>query len=83
MNEEGLKNQHLRAPWSDISGATGTDAAEHDASANPEFIAALGIIVTAFVDLGFGVSPADHAKRAANDNWRIRQIVEDFEKVSN
>lgn len=45
---------------------------------DPEFIATLGVIVSAFVDIGFGISAADLALRAANDNHDLIAIASDF-----
>lgn len=42
----------------------------------------LGIIMSAFVDLGFGVSAAQQAKDAANDNRDLVQIAADFPSQS-
>lgn len=44
---------------------------------NSDFTAALGIVVAAFVDLGFGESAAQHAERAANDNTNIASLAID------
>lgn len=45
-----------------------------------EFVSALGTVVSAFVDLGFGASAAHLAKRAANDNRRLFAIASEFHR---
>ena len=55
---------------------------ELEDAANPKFVAALGVIVTAFVDLGFGSSATHHAARPANDNRRLIEIAREFHKKS-
>ena len=45
---------------------------------NAEVAAAIGIIVSAFVDLGFGASAAHHALSAANRNHSWRTLADDF-----
>ena len=45
---------------------------------NAEVAAALGIIVSAFVDLGFGASAAHHALSAANRNHSWKTLADDF-----
>ena len=45
---------------------------------NAEITAALGIIVSAFVDLGFGASAAHHALSAANRNHSWKTLADDF-----
>ncbi len=44
---------------------------------NSDFMTALSTIVSAFVDLGFGVSAAQQAKRSANDNSNIASLAAD------
>ena len=39
---------------------------------------ALEMVVSAFVDLGFGASAVHLAQRAANDNYHLKTIAEDF-----
>lgn len=48
------------------------------ASENAEVTAAIGIIVSAFVDLGFGASAAHHALSAANRNHSWKTLAGDF-----
>lgn len=45
---------------------------------NAEVAAALRIIVSAFVDLGFGASAAHHALSAANHNHSWKTLADDF-----
>lgn len=45
---------------------------------NAEVVAALGIIVSAFVDLGFGASAAHHVLSAANRNQTWKTLADDF-----
>jgi hypothetical protein len=49
---------------------------------DPEFIAALGIIVSAFVDLGFGVSAEQQVSRIANDNQDLIRLAANFPNQS-
>lgn len=45
---------------------------------NAEVAAALAVIVSAFVDLGFGASAAHHALSAANRNHSWKILADDF-----
>ena len=47
---------------------------------NAEFAAALSIIVSAFVDLGFGTSAAHHALGATNRNQSLKALTEKFQR---
>ena len=46
----------------------------------PELATALNLIVSAFVDLGFGASASQQTLRAANDNRQIRELAENFRR---
>ncbi|MGY3436733.1 hypothetical protein ACW9UM_00335 [Marinovum sp. KMM 9989] len=45
---------------------------------DPHWSAAVRQIMTAFVEVGFGVSAAQHALTAANKNRRLQTLAEDF-----
>ena len=56
----------------------GTSNLDRLTSENAEVAAALGIIVSAFVDLGFGASATHHAPSAANRNHSWKTLADDF-----
>lgn len=54
-----------------------------DNSVTPEFREALEAIVTAFVDLGFGVSASDLATRSTVSDQKLLKLIRDFSVTSN
>ncbi|MEH6652890.1 hypothetical protein [Loktanella salsilacus] len=62
----------------EVTSAVSTAPRLSVTTGDPEFIAALGIVVSAFVDIGFGISAADLALRAANDNRDLITIASEF-----
>ncbi len=73
MKQQGSKYEFRHVPSVDAAppftdDRNGVEQQEWLAADNPDFTSALGIIVTAFVDLGFGKSPMQQARDAANLN---------------
>lgn len=62
----------------EVANPSAPSAASSHSSGDPYVLEALGIIVSAFVDLGFGVSAVQQAKNAANDNRDLIRIAADF-----
>lgn len=82
MIELGSSNHIPNSPERVVANAPdipGPTPIERD---DPEFISALGIIVSAFVDLGLGVSAAQQAQRAANEDQNLVRIAADFPNQS-
>lgn len=78
MSSAGSKN-HITSPIGlEVANSPTTRAPSVAKTDDPDLIEALGIIVSAFVDLGFGVSAVQQAKNAANDNRDLIQIATDF-----
>ncbi|WP_212523872.1 hypothetical protein [Actibacterium sp. MT2.3-13A] len=82
MHNHGSKNLRPDQAPPEASGWADDlfSAPERIAQENAEFTEALGIIVSAFVDLGFGASAAHYATRVANDNRRLIAIAEEFQR---
>ena len=58
------------------AGASPGDSGGRD----PEVSSSLEVIISAFVDIGFGASAPQQAQRAANDNAPMKAIAEDFKR---
>lgn len=82
MTDIGSSNHIPISPMRVVANAPDTPGPAPIEQNDPEFIAALGIIVSAFVDLGFGVSAAQQAKRAANDNRNLIGMAADLSNQS-
>ncbi|NDW34427.1 hypothetical protein [Salipiger sp. PrR007] len=82
MTEIGSSSHNPISPEPVVANAPDTPGPAPIEQGDPEFIAALGIIVSAFVDLGFGVSAAQQAQRAANENRNLVRIAADFPNQS-
>lgn len=78
MTDMGSSNHMPPSPQSEVSNSPGTPPPEPVAPDDPKFVEALGVIVSAFVDIGFGVSAAQHATQAANDNRDLIAIASEF-----
>lgn len=78
MNGRGSKSQRTRVSLPKVANVPRAPTPEQITAENPEFTAALSAIVSAFVDLGFGASAAQYARRAANEPRRLIEIAEEF-----
>ena len=70
-------SKHRDAPLSELSNASDQQV---DDDLHPDSAAALKEVMTAFVDLGFGVSPTQRALNAANDNRSLLELASNFHR---
>ena len=84
MHRTGSKSRQPEPPEAVLVGCTNDQPAilqsELPNSTDSDHAAALGIIVSAFVDFGFGSSAAQQILRAANDNRRLLTLVDNFRR---
>lgn len=80
-SREPVKNDATLAErLSPSPNASQLKAGKRETFSESEMTHALGIVVTAFIDISFGTSPPQHAIKAANDNGSMPQLVERFTK---
>lgn len=84
MERKGSKHIAPKLLLPGKSGASGQNCSVSGATEllppDSEFRAALGVIMSAFVDLGFGVSAIQQARRTANADRQIKTLVEAFHR---
>lgn len=78
MSSSGSKNHIASTIGLEVANSPTTRAPSVGRPDAPDLEEALGIIVSAFVDIGFGVSAVQQAENAANDNRDLIRIAADF-----
>ena len=78
MGNSSSKDHTLSFRELEVANPSALSVASTRSSGDPYVLETFGIIVSAFVDLGFGVSAVQQAENAANDNRDLIRIAADF-----